>query len=89
MLWKKNVDFRKEFEFSFGTYVVAYQENKPWKNDTRPRVRDAIYLHADCGLQGGHWVLDLMTGKVITRPMVMECGMTEDVIARVNQMAKI
>ena len=87
MLWRKNIDYMKEFEYSFGSYVIAYQENKILKNDTRARGRDAIYLRAKRSLQGGHRVLDLLTGKVITRPTVEECRMTKDVIARVNQMA--
>ena len=47
MLWRKNIDYAKEFEYSFGSYVIAYQENKILKNDTRARGRDAIYLRAE------------------------------------------
>ena len=87
MLWRQNIDFDKEFEYSFGTYVIAYQENKILKNDTRARGRDAIYLRAERDLQGGHRVLDLLTGRVISRPTVEECRMTENVVAKVNEMA--
>ena len=88
MLKQQNIDFSKEFEYSFGTYVIASQENKPLKNDTRPRGRDAIYLRAERGLQGGHRVLDLLTGKVITRSKVTECKMTNIIVEKVNQIAK-
>ena len=54
MLKRQNIDFNKEFEYSFGTYVIAYQENKLMKNNTRPRRRDAIYLCAERSMKGGH-----------------------------------
>ena len=37
ILRKKNVDFNKEFEFSFGSYVIARHETSPRKNNPKPR----------------------------------------------------
>ena len=63
-------------------------ENKPSKNDPRPRGLDVIYLRPLSELQGGHEVLHLATGRVINRPKFTPVVMTEMVIRRVENMAK-
>ena len=88
ILQRRNVDYNKEFEFSFGAYVIARQETSPRKNNPKPRGRDTIYLRASKSLQGGHRVLDLATGKVIERPKCDLVVMTDLVVKRVEEMAK-
>ena len=84
IIYQRNIDYNKEFQFSFGSYCLIDHKNKPTKNDPRPRDRDAIYLRASRTLQGGHHVLDLMTGRVITRQKVTEVKLTDAVVKRVN-----
>ena len=43
LLKKRQIDFQKEFEFSFGDYVQAQVDLDP-KNSQLPRSIDAIYL---------------------------------------------
>ena len=57
------------------------------KNNNLPRTIDAIYLRSLGSDQGGHKVLDLSTGKVITRSKVVPCKMTSTVIERVEALA--
>ena len=86
---RRNVDFNKEFEFSFGSYVIVSQENKPLKNNIWPHGRDCIYLRASKSLQGGHRVLDLVTGRVIEWPKVKEVKLTDLVVERVEEGASV
>ena len=84
---KKNIDYNKHCQFTFGTYVQAIQENNP-KNTQAPRTIDAIYLRLLKNTQGGHEVMNLATGAVITRHRVWEQPATEMVIKAVEQMAE-
>ena len=81
----KQVDFNKEFIFSFGDYVQGYTDHQP-KNNNLPRTKDCIYLQAAQGLQRGHEVMDLLTGELIRVPKVDKCVMTHMVIARVEEL---
>ena len=53
-----------------------YQDNLPLTNTLKARGRDGIYLRALNNLQGGHEVLDLMTGRVVLRPKVDPVAIT-------------
>ena len=88
MLSRRHIDFEKHLKYSFGSYGIASHENKPQKNDPRPRGLDVIYLRPLSDLQGGHEVLHLASGRVINRPKFTPVVMTEMVIKRVEQMAK-
>ena len=71
---------------NFGDYVQANVEEEP-KNNNLPRTLDCIYLQrADC-LQGGHELMDLATGELITRPWCEKVKMTQMVIDRVELLA--
>ena len=80
------MDFRKEFEFSFGDYVQAQIDLDP-KNNNLPRSIDAIYLRPLDSRQGGHQVMDLQTGRMSRRARCKKCKMTKLVIETVNKMA--
>ena len=56
--------------------MIVYQDNLPLTNTLKARGRDGIYLWALNNLQGGHEVLDLMTGRVVLRPKVDPVVMT-------------
>jgi hypothetical protein len=62
----QNLDFNKHCKYEFGAYVQVDNEEKP-KNTYAPRTLDAIYLRpVPDNIQGGHEVMDLNSGRVIT-----------------------
>ena len=65
----KTLDYKKDCEIEFGTYVQAHNENKP-SNNMVERGIDGIYLRPNENDQGGHMVMNLTTGIVITRNVV-------------------
>ncbi|MGC9176786.1 MAG: hypothetical protein ACP5F1_06910, partial [Thermoplasmata archaeon] len=83
ILGGRNWDFNKHCQIPFGAYVQAYQENAP-KNTNNPRTIDAIYLRPTNNIQGGHELMDLNSGRVITRPRVWEIPVTPVVIRAVE-----
>ena len=86
ILKRKQVDFNKEFIYSFGDYVQATDDRNP-KNNNLPRSIDAIYLCLAESLQGGHEMMDLATGRMFTRPKVDACTMTRMGVKRVELLA--
>ena len=82
-----DLDYAKHCQIPFGAYVQA-NEDKPPKNNNKPRTLDAIYLSPMTNKQGGHWVMDLRTGRAITRPQVWEVPVTDRVIKAVETMAE-
>ena len=84
---KKNIDYNKHCQHTLGTYVQANQDNDP-TNTQAPRTIDAIYLRPMNNIQGGHEVMNLATGNVITRNRVWEQPATEMVIKAVENMAE-
>ena len=83
----KSIDYEKELSIPFGAYVQGSNEPKP-SNTNAPRTLDCIYLGPVKSKQGGHKLMDISTGKVITRRRVKELPMTDIVIRAVEQMAK-
>ena len=79
-------DYKKHCQVPFGGYVQAINEPDP-SNTMTARTIDAIYLRPLRNIQGGHEVMDLTTGRVITRRKVTEIPMTTSVIKRVETMA--
>ena len=57
-------------------------------NTEAPRTIDAIYLRPTQNRQGGHEVMDLTSGRVITRPRVRVLPATDLVIKRVEHLAR-
>ncbi|MGC8483976.1 MAG: hypothetical protein ACP5OE_10085 [Thermodesulfobium sp.] len=97
ILGGRNWDFNKHCQIPFGAYVQAYQENAPKNtNDPRtidantndPRTIDAIYLRPANNIQGGHELMDLNSGRVITRPRVWEIPVTPVIVRAVEDMAE-
>ncbi|MGC8547340.1 MAG: hypothetical protein ACP5MU_06795, partial [Thermoplasmata archaeon] len=87
ILGGRNIDYNKHCQVPFGAYVQAVQENNP-KNTNAPRTIDAIYLHPVDNIQGGHELMDLNSGRLITRPRVVEIPITNLVIKDVEAMAE-
>ena len=87
ILKKKNIDYNKHRKTTIGTFVQAIQDNNP-TNDNRPRTIDGIYLRPSTQNQGGHEIMNIATGLVITRQRVWNLPITPTVIAAVEAMAE-
>ena len=83
----RDLDYSKHCQIPFGAYVQASQDEHP-KNNNKARTIDAIYLQPMTNKQGGHEVMDLNTGRPITRPVVWEVPVTDRVIKAVETMAE-
>ena len=86
ILTKRPIDYNKHCQYSFGAYVQASNENDP-TNTNAPRTIDAIYLCPTQGKQEGHELMDLRTGKLITRRRVTVLPVTPVVVKAVEAMA--
>ena len=80
------LDYHKHCQVSFGQYVHVNNDPNP-TNTMEARTLDAIYLSPTESMQGGHYVLDLRTGRVITRRRVTAIPITESVIHLVEAQA--
>ena len=69
------------------SYVQAHDEPTPL-NSQRARTMDCIYLTSLSNVQGGMELLDLHTGRIITRRRVTVVPMTQQVIDRVEDLAR-
>jgi len=86
ILTSRPIDYNKHCQYAFGAYVQASNEPDP-SNTNAPRTIDAIYLCPLQGKQEGHELMDLQTGKLITRRRVTEVPVTPVVIKAVEAMA--
>ena len=86
ILTGKNLDFEKHCQVPFGAYVQANQENDP-TNTQAPRTIDAIYLRPMTNIQGGHELMNLHTGQMISRSRIWERPITNLVIQAVEALA--
>jgi hypothetical protein len=83
---QRPLDFQKHCKVPFGAYVQANNEPDP-TNTNAPRTIDCIFLPSFPILQGGHEVMDLRSGRVITRRNPKELPVTDLVIQAVENMA--
>ena len=86
ILTSEVLDYNKHFQVSFGQYVQVNHESDK-KNSNVARTLDAIYLRPNKNLQGGHEVMDLASGRVITRSVVKPIPMSQMIIDTVERMA--
>ena len=82
----KPVDYDKHCHIRFGSYVQAITQNEP-TNTPKERTIDSIFLRTLDNIQGGYEVMNLKTGKPITRHHVVELPTPPAVIKRVEQLA--
>ena len=82
----RTIDYDKHCKIPFGQYVQAVTQNEP-SNTPLERTIDGIYLRTLDNIQGGYEVLNLKTGKTITRHKVYQVPVTPGVIKRVEQLA--
>ena len=82
-----NLDYNKHCRIPFGAYVLANHESNP-TNTVATRALDVIYLRPNnANEQGGHELMDLNSGRFITRARVKVLPVTETVIKAVEAMA--
>ena len=84
---KTDLDYKKHCMIPFGSYVQAFQENSP-SNTLEARAIDGIYLRPMMNSQGGHEIMNLATGLVITHHKVTTLPVTDFVIKTVECMAE-
>ena len=87
LLTGEPINYNKHLKYSFGTYVQAFNNNDP-TNTMEERTIEAIYLGPIWEKPGGHKLMDLHTGRVITRQKVTEIPVTPTVIKAVEEMAE-
>jgi hypothetical protein len=86
ILNQTNLDYTKQCVVPFGAYVQAnHKSTKTSLNFTR--TLDAIYLRPAQNQQGGHELMDLNSGQLISRNIVHEIPVTNVVIKAVENMA--
>ena len=81
------LDWNKHCRFEFGTYVQAHQDNNQ-TNTNVPRTIGGIYLRPCWDRQGGHELMHLETGEVVTRQNIVAILITANVITAVEKMAE-
>lgn len=79
-------DYNKHCQVPFKAYVQACNENN-LTNTNAPRTIDAIYLCPIQNIQGGHELMDLNSGKLVTRHKITEIPITQTVIKAIEAMA--
>ena len=67
------------------SYIQAHQDENP-KNTQAPRMLDCLYMRPLTN-HGGHELLHLATGRLLSRPKVDIVPMTDSVINTVNALA--
>jgi hypothetical protein len=86
ILNQTNLDYTKHCVVPFGAYVQAnHDSTKTSSNVTR--TLDAVYLRPAQNQQGGHELMDLNSGQLISRNIVHEIPVTDVVIKAVENMA--
>jgi hypothetical protein len=86
ILNQTNLDYTKHCVMPFGDYVQADHES-PKTSSNVTRTLDAIYLRPAQNQQGGHELMDLNSGQLISRNIVHEIPVTDVVIKAVKNMA--
>ena len=81
------VGLQETLTITFGSYVQVHEEPTP-TNLPEARTIGAITLGPTGNLQGGYKLLNLQTGKKITRRNWTHLPMPIEVIERVNQLGK-
>ena len=82
----RKLDYKKHCTMEFGTYVQAHNKNDPSNNNIEQSI-DGIYLRPNENIQGGHLIMNLNTGKIISRARVTKIPLPSTVKEKVEQMA--
>ena len=85
ILEQRDINWEHECAAEIGSFVHAWGHDT--NNSQKCRVIEGIYLGPTKGLQEGHEILNLQTGKPVTRRKIQEFPMTRQVINIVEDMA--
>jgi len=80
------IDYNKHLKYLFGEYVQGHLD-RIQTNDTIERTIDAIYLYPSEQKRGGHVIMNLNTGKHITRAWVTSILMPNSIKEKDEQLA--
>jgi hypothetical protein len=86
ILNQTTLDYTKHCVVPFGAYVQANHESTKTSSNVT-RTLDALYLRPAQNQQGGHELMDLNSGQLISRNIVHEIPVTNAVIKAVENMA--
>jgi hypothetical protein len=86
ILNQTHLDYTKHCVVPFGAYVQANHESTKTSSNVT-RTLDAIYLRPAQNQQGGHELMDLDSGQLISRNIVHEIPVTGVIIKAVEDMA--
>jgi hypothetical protein len=81
------LEYNKHCMVPFGAYVQANHETNQTSSNA-PRTLDTIYLKPAMNMQGGHELMELNSGPVITRARVLQIPITDVVIRAIEQTAE-
>ena len=70
LMYNKTLDYKKQCQVPFGSYVQV-PTNNDITNTPESRTIDAIYLRPTNTMQEGHEVMDLNSGRKITRSRIV------------------
>ena len=90
ILGRRNLDYNKHCQFEFGEVVTVTEETEP-SNTMEARAVECIYLRPRTDVpQGGHYVMNLSTGEVLTSPTqgVKRCPLADTHVKAVEKMAQ-
>ena len=83
----ETLDYYKHLQFQTGEYGQAHRSSN-LRNGMPSRTVAAIYLGPSGNIQGGHVLLNLVTGQKITENQFTPLPMPMSVIARVQELGK-
>jgi hypothetical protein len=86
ILNQTNLDYTKHCVVPFGACVQANHESMKTSSNVT-RTLDAIYLRPEQNQQGGHKLINLNSGQLISRNIVHKIPVTNVVIKAVENMA--
>jgi hypothetical protein len=86
LLNQSNLDYNKHCIVPFGAFVQANHETMKTSSNVT-RTLDAVYLRRVHNQQGGHELMDLNNGQLITQNIVQEISVTNVVIKAIETMA--
>ena len=88
ILHQQTLDYNNHGKHSTGDYVLGHEE-PTITNTNAPRAIDCIYLRYNAAHQGGHELMHLATGDVVTRRYVTPSPITSNIIRRVHALAEL
>ena len=84
----RKVDLKRDFRINFGQFVQILLNNNFQNQINVPRTVDAIALISKDNLQGSYYFYVISTGKIVSRDHWIEIPINQDIINKLNEIAK-